>query len=109
AGGHLVFTGNSPRHSPGVNEKWLKSTNGSNAAHGGWSLLLPDGRLYAWNGSMSATAGMLVATLNPSYWTNTYQLLHAQPPVAPPVGAAAEFLGDSNVLRLSGYGRLRGS
>ena len=52
----------------GSNEKWLQSSNGSNAAHGGWYILLPNNTLLAWDGTAHAT-GTEVAdfTNDPSY------------------------------------------
>jgi hypothetical protein len=34
----------------GMNEKYFQSTNGSNAANGGYYVLMPTGNLYAWDG-----------------------------------------------------------
>jgi cyclophilin family peptidyl-prolyl cis-trans isomerase len=48
----------------GGNERWLQSSNGSNAANGGWYMLLPNDTLVAWNGTTSAS-GNLAANLSP--------------------------------------------
>jgi hypothetical protein len=104
----LYFTGSYYQNFLGANEKWLRSGNGSNAAHHGLYLLFPDGTLRAWDGGTSAYSGPLVAALSPSYWANPGLLLHPQPAVVP-AGVTAAFLGDSNVLQLSGFGKVRGS
>jgi hypothetical protein len=39
----------------GQNEKYLQSTNGSNAAGDGWYVLMPTDKLYAWDGVSLAT------------------------------------------------------
>ena len=39
----------------GAEEKYLISGNGSNSAGGGYYLLMPNGNLYAWAGSLSTT------------------------------------------------------
>jgi hypothetical protein len=104
----LYFTGSYYQNFLGANEKWLRSGNGSNAAHHGLYLLFPDGSLRAWDGGTSAYSGPLVAALDPSYWANPLLLLHPQP-AAVPAGITAAFLGDSNVLQLSGFGKVRGS
>jgi hypothetical protein len=40
----------------GQDEKYLQSTNGSNPAGGGWYILMPTDKLYAWNGvSLAST------------------------------------------------------
>ncbi len=55
----------------GRSEKYLLSTNGSNAAGGGWYVLMPTGSLYAWNGSIASTlASIPVAATAPSVWYN---------------------------------------
>lgn len=53
----------------GANEKYLQSNNGSNAAFGGFYILLPTNKLYAWQGSMSAT---LAAAPVADFTTSTY-------------------------------------
>ena len=54
-----------------ANEKYLMSSNGSNAANGGYYLLMPTGNLYAWTGALAATlAANPVAATAPSVWYN---------------------------------------
>jgi hypothetical protein len=108
----LVFTGNFYQGFAGINGEWLKSANGGNAAQGGWYFLLPDGTLHQWDGnttSATATTSPTVATLNSTYYQVPSLLYSATPPPAPPAGVTAAFLGDSNVLQLSGYKNLAGN
>jgi hypothetical protein len=72
----LTFTGTYYQNFLGSNEKWLHSSNGSNAGHGGWFLLLPDGSLRPWNGAGNALALPAVATFSASYWSDPTTLLH---------------------------------
>ena len=44
------------------NEQYLLSTNGSNPSGGGYFVLMPDNKLYAWQGSLAAN--QLVADFN---------------------------------------------
>ena len=59
----------------GQNEKYLHSSNGSNAAGGGWYLLMPDGNLRAWNGSIAASNSVAIVPVtvydNPVLLTST--------------------------------------
>jgi subtilisin-like proprotein convertase family protein len=43
----------------GANEKYLQSSNNSNAAFGGYYVLMPTNKLYAWLGTLSATLAAL--------------------------------------------------
>jgi hypothetical protein len=108
----LAFAGDFYQTFGGINGKWLRSGNGSNAAHNGWYFLLQDGTLHQWDGGLSsatASSSPVVATLNETYWQLPGLLYNATPPAAPPAGVSAAFLGDSNVLQLSGYRDLVGS
>ncbi len=71
----------------GEDEEYLLSTNGSNPAGGGWYVLMPDDKLYAWDGSIAAD--QLVADLNPygNVYANPGLLTNAALPTA--VGVAA--------------------
>ncbi|MEZ6142257.1 MAG: hypothetical protein R3B84_16990 [Zavarzinella sp.] len=59
----------------GQNEKYFISTNGSNAANGGYYVLLPNGDLKAWNGVDIPTSPTVANVGVPAY-TNT-ELLYA--------------------------------
>jgi hypothetical protein len=54
----------------GAQDKWLQGSGGA------WYFLLPSGAFYHWNGGAGAS-GTLVATVDPSYWANPYDLWHA--------------------------------
>src|SRR5262249_44155114 len=54
----------------GTQDKWLQGNGGA------WYFILPSGAFYRWDGSGGAN-GTLLATLNPSYWANPYDLWHA--------------------------------
>ena len=47
----------------GAGEYYLQSSNGSNSANGGYYVLTPDGKLYAWNG-ISVASSPLAADLS---------------------------------------------
>lgn len=70
----LTFTGDDYLNWGGKNEKWLKGNDG-------WYFITPDGKLYHWNGSSSAS-GELVAKLNGSFYSDLADLYDAQQPVA---------------------------
>ena len=63
----------------GQNEKYLLSNNGSNAANGGYYILMPTGNIYSWDGNLTSTlsttplpspiAGQETTT-TPSVWYN---------------------------------------
>jgi hypothetical protein len=59
-------------NSRGQNEKYLQSTNNSNSAGGGYYVLMPTGKLYAWDGkSISTTLNTTpVANLSVSVYDN---------------------------------------
>jgi hypothetical protein len=108
----LAFTGFFYQGYYGINGEWLHSGNGSNAAHMGWYFLLPDGSLHQWDGgttSATATTSPTVATLGGTYFTMPSLLFNATPPPLPPPGVSAAFLGQSNVLQLSGYKNFAGT
>jgi hypothetical protein len=82
----------------GFDEKWLQSANGSNAAHGGWYQITPDGVVHQWDGGKDITREPVVGTVNGSYWYNPNLLTSlfgapqpAQPPsgITPTVGGTA--------------------
>ena len=50
-------------HYRGANEYYLRSSNNSNALHGGWYVLTANNALLAWNGSLNTST--LVANLTP--------------------------------------------
>ena len=84
-------------NSRGADEEYLQSSNGSNAANGGWYLLLPNDTLVAWNGTPYA-AGNLVANLG-SYgnvYANPSLLTAATPPTS--VGVTASITGSMLTL-----------
>jgi hypothetical protein len=68
----------------GGTEKWLHSSNGSNAGGHGWYLLESNGNLVAWDGSSHPT-GTVVATVDPSVYTNPALLYAAAAPPIPAV------------------------
>ncbi len=63
-------------------EKYLVSGNGSNAAGGGYYVLMPNGNLYAWtNNDLAATLTTApVATLPTAYYQNPSFLIDPAPP-----------------------------
>jgi hypothetical protein len=83
----------------GANEKYLHSSNGSNPNGGGYYVLMPDNKLYAWDGislassiaTISGTAPYLMADFMTSFYgnTNVYAtpslLYNARKPAAPVV------------------------
>jgi hypothetical protein len=97
------------------NEKWLRSANGSNAAHGNWYVIFPDGTLRAWNGSTTASGeanAPVLATLTPSYWYNPNYLLMARPLLTPPASVTVTHNTDTNTstnLVVSGYSNYVGN
>ncbi len=95
----------------GQGEKYFLSTNGSNPAGGGWYVLMPTDKLYAWNGSLATTlATGLVADFTQSpyaglgnVYNNTALLYNATQPAAPSITATL-LSGDPMVLAwASGY------
>jgi hypothetical protein len=77
----LTFAASYYQNSLGANEKWLHSSNGNNAAHDGWYLLLPNGDLRLYDGTAS---GPLVASFstgagNSTYWNDPSTLLQPTP------------------------------
>ncbi len=70
----------------GGDEKYFQSTNGSNAANGGFYVLMPTGDLYAWDGNSLATTvapANLVGTPGTAAYANTALLYNAAQPAAP--------------------------
>ena len=84
-------------------EYYFLSTNGSNAANGGVYVLLPDNRLYAWDGAIGTTiAQQPIADL--SYfgvYANTALLSNATAPAAPPVTASFTNTTSGGTLKLT--------
>jgi hypothetical protein len=66
----LFSNGNYYDNWGGEQEKWLQGNGGV------WYFILPSGAFYQWNGSGGAN-GTLLATVDPSYWANPYDLWHA--------------------------------
>jgi hypothetical protein len=57
-----LYTADMYFNSRGQSEKYLSSSNGSNAAGGGWFILMPTGKLYAWDGvSVTSTVAQTEA------------------------------------------------
>jgi hypothetical protein len=79
--GLYQFNGSYYTNLYGDNEKWLIG------AQGLWYCLMPTGQLYRWAGTMTKTLqpANLVASLDPSVWTEPRLLWKAQPPVAPAI------------------------
>lgn len=77
----------------GYNEKWLIGKNNT------WYMLLPDGRLYRWALSISATmtSPNLVATLDPAIYVEPRLLWNAAPPTAP--GLTISFTGNQMTIQ----------
>ena len=71
----------------GAQEEYLLSGNGSNAANGGFYILMPNGNLYAWVGNSLgiSLSNPPAATLPTAYYQNPSYLIG---PVAPGVLAA---------------------
>ena len=65
----------------GAGEKYLLSGNGSNAANGGYYILLPNGNLYAWiDNSLSASEAVPpIASLDTSVYNDPTLLTSAAP------------------------------
>ncbi len=84
----------------GANEKWLESSNGSNAANGGWYMLLPNDTLVAWNGTNHAM-GSLAANLSAygNVYANPSLLDSAQLPTS--VGVSAAVNATTGLLTLT--------
>ena len=61
----------------GSDEKYFVSSNGSNAAFGGWYILMPSGELRSWNGVSLATSPA-VATLPEETYNQTHLLYATQ-------------------------------
>jgi hypothetical protein len=96
----------------GQNEKYFLSTNGSNPAGGGWYILMPTDKLYAWNGvSLSSTlATGLVADFTQSpyaglgnVYNNTALLYNATQPAAPNITASFPSPGSLMFAWAPGY------
>jgi hypothetical protein len=68
----LTFTGNYWQNWGGRNEKWMIDATSQ------WYFILPNGQLYRWDGSSSAT-GTLIGTPGASHWTNPATLHDAIP------------------------------
>ncbi len=77
----LTYLGSYYTNIWGANEKWLGGAGGI------WYCLLPNGALYRWAGTMSATlsAANLVATVSTTCYADPSLLWNAQPGQTPPV------------------------
>ena len=66
----------------GAQEKYLVSGNGSNAAAGGYYILMPNGNLYAWTGNSlaSSLAATPAAQLGTTVYANPTLLINAAAP-----------------------------
>jgi len=71
----LAYAGSYYTNAWGYNEKWLTAANSQ------WFLILPDGELHRWLGSVSATLSSagLVANLGTAVYNNPSLLWQAQP------------------------------
>lgn len=61
----LQYTGSWYNSYLGMNADWFQSGNSNNRVFDGWYFLTPQGLLYSWTGG---TSGVLVATLDQTYW-----------------------------------------
>jgi hypothetical protein len=102
------------------NAKWLKSTNGHNAANGGQYYLLPDGSLHQWDGNTEAlpdgtrltqVTSPVVAQLAPIYYQVPQLLLKGQQPSALPgtLQANVAQTGNNASVTFTGYSLLAGT
>jgi uncharacterized protein YkwD len=66
----LFYGGSDYFNIGGRGEKWMRGAGGR------WYFILPNGQLYQWDGSNSAT-GALIATLETAYYNNTSLLYNA--------------------------------
>ncbi|MGH9675571.1 MAG: hypothetical protein ACRD36_00590, partial [Candidatus Acidiferrum sp.] len=62
----------------GHGAKWLFSSTVLNQYGQPWYTLLPDGTLHAWDGIHDSAAGAVVATLDPTIYTNPSLLINAK-------------------------------
>lgn len=102
---NLKLDGDDHQNWGGRNEKWLKGKDG-------WYFIIPEGKVYKWNGKAGAT-GTLVETLDASYYQDLGKLHDAKLPpaaatssvvtVASGQGVAANFLppNDAYIVTLS--------
>jgi hypothetical protein len=68
-------------NSRGDQEKYLVSGNNSNPAGGGYYIIVPNGNLYAWAGSLATTlAATPAATVPVAFYTNPNFLVDAEGP-----------------------------
>jgi hypothetical protein len=91
----------------GFGEKWFQSGNGSNAAHGGWYQMTPDGVVHQWDGGRDIATETVVGRLNGSYFNNPNlitSLFGAPMPAQPPSGITATVGGTASnpTVTLSG-------
>ncbi len=72
---HLNYPGSYYTNTWGQNEKWLLSANNE------WFMILPNGELRRWAGTLAATLGSasLIARLNAGYHSDPSLLWNAQP------------------------------
>ncbi len=90
----------------GQQEKYFKSSNGSNAANGGLYVLLSTGKLYAYDGFSLATTlatipTLQVSTLGAAVYANTALLYNAVQPAAPAIVAAFPNTTGGGTLQLT--------
>ena len=69
----LTFTGDFYENYGGRQERWLLGDGGQ------WYFLVPDGRLFAWDGVLNQATGTLVGNVGASYWEDPSLLYDAQP------------------------------
>jgi subtilisin family serine protease len=71
----LTYAGSYYTNTWGLNEKWLAGANHQ------WYLVLPDGELRHWTGTLAGTlsANGLIARLAPSFYADPSRLWNAQP------------------------------
>ena len=88
----------------GENEEYFLSNNGSNAANGGYYVLMPNDMLYAWEGSLGADTLVADLTSDGNVYANPALLSSAVLPTA--IGVTASISGgDVIVTPATGFDR----
>lgn len=76
----------------GLNEKWLRSTDGS------WYFITPDGKLFKWNNNADLATSSLEASLDASYHAELSKLYEAPVPISGLPLANVELSGNSLLI-----------